>query len=483
MIVRVLRLSFAIGALVGFAWIVRFWGSQLRSGAERGAASSGEVPLSDPTGRVFEPLPPGLLDTGAGVGLLLLAGYLAGRLCSRLKLAAVTGYLLLGVLVGPQVLGIIRAEEIGYLTLVNDLAISLIALTAGGEIRLSFLRESWKQVSTIAIVEAGGVLAGCLVLAPLVLSGAGIISDPWTAPSLAIAALVAVIAVANSPAIVVAVINELNARGTVSKLALAVTVCKDLLLVVVFTVTLALAATAVLGADESAGASAVVKDIAVHLGGSLVAGLVVGVVLAYSTRAFRQHLVFFVVFACFAIALGSEALHLEPLIVAIVAGMLMENLFGEVTEELFESIEELSLPVYCVFFGVAGTKLDLVSLADVWPWALVFVAGRAALVWATTTGACLLVETPRSCKQWLWSGFIPQAGIAVALATIVNEQFENEDFAEPLFGFILAIIAVHQLVGPVVFRLGLVLSKDDEPEARTQSGGETQADESRPQVE
>ena len=417
--------------------------------------------MSDALGRSYEPLPRDLLRTGASVGLLLLGAYLAGRIMARLKLAMVTGYLLFGVFIGPDVLGIVSEGEIGYLTLANDLAISLIALTAGGEIRFSFIMKAWKRVVAIATTEIAGVAIGIAALMVGILPVIGLTTDHFSAETLALGAIIGTIAAANSPAVVIAVIAELKARGTTSQLALAITVCKDLLLVVMFTVVLAVGAGAVISGSEGS-ASEVAKSLAIHLGGSIVAGVIVGLIMAWYVHKVHAHLPFFLLFACFGIALLSEAFHLEALIVAVVAGMMMENIWPEESEPLFEGLEELSLPVYCVFFAVAGLKLDLNSLAELWKWAMLIVAARGVAVWASTELGARLTRVDAHERRWLWSAFVPQAGIAIALATIVQETFGSLSFGETLFNLLVSTIALNQLVGPVLFKFGLTRS-DEEP--------------------
>jgi len=464
------RMILALVAVVVLAWSSAKW---------TGARPAPETPALDAVGRVVEAPAPGLLGAGGAVGLLLLGSWMLGRLVKPLGLPMVTGYLIFGVLVGPAVLGLVTKQEIGYLTLINDLAVSLIALTAGGEIRISFLKKAWKRIVTVAAVEMVTVFVGVFALMLLVLPAVGIVERSQTAVLLTLAGVIATIATANSPAVVIAVITELRSRGPMSKLALTVTVCKDMGLVVLFTVALSLAVAAANRAEpapETEQASAqvdsgapagadpapakkqdsIVKTLALHLGGSLVAGIVVGLVMSWYMHKIKAHVPLFVVFACFGIALLSEALHLEALLVAVVAGMLMENVWGELSEELFDHIEELSLPVYCVFFAVAGLKVNLESLADMWAWALAIVLVRGFLVWLGTWGGCRLSKTEPQVTRWGWTAFVPQAGVALALASIVEQSTKGFPFGEKLYDLLLALIAIHQLVGPMLFRLGLV---------------------------
>src|SRR5690606_29237590 len=106
--------------------------------------------------------PPGLVETGASLGVLLLGAWLAGRIFASFGLPRITGYIALGVIVGPDILNIVTLEQSPYLRLVNDLAIVVIALTAGGEIKLDFLRRGARTISSITLVQSAVILGTVL---------------------------------------------------------------------------------------------------------------------------------------------------------------------------------------------------------------------------------------------------------------------------------------------------------------------------------
>lgn len=447
---RLFKLVAALSALLGFTWLARM----------APQAGSIEGTFRDALNRGFETPDPGLMGAGASLGLLLLGGWLAGLIVSQFGIARVTGFLLFGVLVGPDVLDVVQKGEIVYLTLINDLAVSLIALTAGGEIRLQFLRDAWKQVLAIAVSVTVFVGAAVFMLILLAAPAIGMTSGQFSAATIVVAALLGTISTSNSPAIVIALIAELGARGPMSRLALAVTVCKDMFLVVLFSIVLAISAGAIGGGAEATqeeGLLPVAIPLVQHLVGSVAVGAVVGLLMAAYMHWVRAHVPIFIVLACFGIALMSEALHLEALLVAVTAGMLMVNAFEESSGALFESVEELSLPVYCLFFAVAGIKIDLSIIGAMWHWALLAVAVRGGALWVGSQVGCRLSGVdPGPVRTWLWTAFVPQAGVSVALATIINETFQHQSFGPMLFNLIMAMIALHELAGPMLLKIGLL---------------------------
>ncbi len=479
----VVKLIFALVSLVAFAMLVRL----------APVLGAHESVRKDLFGISFEPPGQALLRTGASLGLLLIGGWLAGRIVASFGIAKVTGYLVFGALVGPYVLGAIGHDEVEYLTLINDLAIALIALTAGSEIRVQFLKESWLKVLLLTISQLVCVIVLIFFLMLLVLPIIGIATNDHFPMLAAIALIVATVAALNSPVVVIAVIAELRAHGPMCKLALAVTVCKDMPLVILFAIVLAMGSLVIGQADsssanqssfmatlESDGAppitspsSAADPDQALdqpesqdvlsmaapvvqHLIGSLVIGAIVGIFMAAYMHWIGAHVPIFIVFSCFGIALMSEAMHLEALLVAVTAGMLMQNVWPESSEAMFESVEELSLPVYCVFFAVAGLRVDLGVVATMWHWAMLAVLARAAAVWLGIHLGCRVSGVEKGVvRTWLWTAFIPQAGVSIAFATIARDTFQDHAFSVIMFNLLMTMIAIHELIGPIFLKIGL----------------------------
>lgn len=185
-----LRLFLILLVLLGFAYAGQQWAYS--TALEEDVPSASQVedagPLVDLLGKPFAPTPNALIDTGAGVGLLLLGAWISGLLIARVGLPQIVGYLLFGVICGPGLLDLINKEELGYLEIVKDLAIALIALTAGGEMRLDVLRKSLRGISLIAIIEMSAVGLGVGAFAAMVIPRLGIEGLEGTASVIALAA-------------------------------------------------------------------------------------------------------------------------------------------------------------------------------------------------------------------------------------------------------------------------------------------------------
>ncbi len=408
------------------------------------------------------------------IGLLMIGAYLAGALFARIRLPRISGYLIFGILLGPSFWQMVTGSDefalIGpaqvsgkapALQFVSDLAIALIALTAGGEIKLRWLKDQLGRISIITGIKLLGVWT---VLSVAVFFFESMIPGVAEAPlelRIVMALLVGLVAAANSPAVVMALINETGARGPLSQTTLAVTIAKDMAMVVLFAAALAIGK-GVLDEQTTISGTFLIA-VAVQLLGSLLIGVLLGLVMAWYVHRVNDHLLIFVIGSCLFIALLGEqyftitgqTVHLEPLLIALAAGLLLENLWPEQSEPLFQSIESMSLPVYCGFFAVAGAKLNLATIVDLWMVVLGLVLLRAGAVWLTVTGAARLTACDPAWRNKLWLGFLPQAGIALALATIIAKAFPDLPAAQKMNEVLIGMVAINEIVGPIGLRWSL----------------------------
>jgi Kef-type K+ transport system membrane component KefB len=499
----------AIAAIIVLALIARYL-----------ARDSGAGELIDALGLPFYRPSSGLLETGAGLGVLLLGAWLLGKIVSQFGLSKITGYLVFGILAGPGVgawiLGegstwLITKEQSDNLSLANDLAIALIALTAGGEIRFSFLRQSLKAITLIMTIEFVLVMVGTTALMVSLLHRGGALDDYGGLTTVVlVATVIGIVAATNSPGVIMAMISETRADGPMARIALSVAVCKDLLLIIAFGLALAFATNSILAsvdvseeqlanqiaaqdqvadADEgdeqlepadqpevpveteipeaiveAAGSqqTSVLWTLTKQLGGSMLVGILVGVALALYVSKFGAYLPIILVFGSLAVALISKELGLKPLVVGLTAGLAMSNVFHTVAHDFFKQVEELTVPVYALFFALAGAKVNPSLLGDVWVFVVLLVSIRAAGIYIGTTAGAKLSKVEEPAATWMWTAMLPQAGISLALAVVVSEQLSDfPTLAEKIYNILLCSIAINELIGPVLFKVGLVKAGED----------------------
>lgn len=387
------------------------------------------------------------------IGYLLLAAYLGGKSAKALGLPRITGYLVVGVLVGPYASALLQRDVLAAARVVEGIAVALIALAAGGELRIAWVKQNARRVAVLVALGMAMVWIGVFALLLLGRSWFPFLDGASFVEAVAIAIVFGAIAVSCSPMVTLAVLNENRADGPLSRTTLGVVILMDIAVIVLFAASLA-AARSILGGEQ--GGASLATVLARELGGSIVAGFVVGAGVILFLRTIGRDVAVFVLGLCYGISQLSDALHLEPLLVALAAGFVVENFSGGLGHRLIEGVERMALPIFALFFAVAGAKVDLGALATVGPLAVLVALVRAVLMRAgTRLGARLSGADPVVARD-LWLGLISQAGVSLALAATVARAFP--EWGGSLQAMVLAMIAVHELVGPVVFQRALARS-------------------------
>lgn len=390
-------------------------------------------------------------STAMALGFLLLAAHIGGQVAKVAGLSRVTGYILLGLVVGPGALGLLSGVQVRELRFLNDVAIALIALTAGGELRLARLRGAGRYMLSVTLAEMTAVFT---LVAGTVLALSSFL--PFTAGrDLALVVTIAMvfgsIAIANSPSVAIAVITDTKSEGPVSTTVLGVTVIKDVLVIVAFAVALTVAHT-VLTPGRSFELDFALT-LAWEIGGSLVVGAAIGAGVAAWLRWVRAHMVLFTLGVAWLIVELAGALHLEVLLLALVAGFTLENLLPVEGTEFVEALEAASLPIYALFFSLAGASVHLEALVTLWVWVVLLVAVRTAAIYLGTRAGATLGGAPEPVRRYAWFGFISQAGVTLGMVTIVARSFPT--WGEELRALFVAMVAVHEIVGPIALSWAL----------------------------
>jgi Kef-type K+ transport system membrane component KefB len=396
------------------------------------------------------------------LGCLVVGGVLAGELARRARLPRITGYLVLGMAIGPYAIGLQTVDDSAVLRLFEELALGLIALTAGGEFRLQGLGSRLPALLWITVMQCvavvavvGGAMWAVFTAYPIVghLDGGGM---------LAAAAVVGVIAAASSPATTIAVITETRARGVVVDTVLGVTILKDLVILLLYTFVEVLARALTEGSPVTLR---LLHGTGLEILLSLVAGGVLGLLLGAYVQRVHRHLELVVVLVALASAELAHGAGLEHLIVCMAAGFVVRNLYPRAATGFLDALERSSPPIYVVFFGLVGAGLDLAVVLAVGAPALLYVGLRLAATAFLTRGGALLAGSPPQVVRYAWMGFVAQAGLSLGLAVRLAARLPG--LGPPLATLVVAAVVINQLAGPVLWERALRASGEAGPTAAT----------------
>ncbi|MCC7381728.1 MAG: cation:proton antiporter [Deltaproteobacteria bacterium] len=384
------------------------------------------------------------------LGLLMVGGEIGGRLVSYVGLPRLTGYLTVGVLAGPHVFGAFSTKSVKDLTLVNGLALALIALQAGAELTTEMIRRGFKSMVASTVVQAA--TQPILIGAAFVLLARQL---PFTR-ELSLTQLIAlggvwgVIALSKSPAATLALIGETRSSGPLTEHVLSVVVLLDAVVLALFALALELARTALV--PEAAFSVGELLQLGQDIFASIAAGTTFGLLIALYFRLISGDKLLFVLAAGYGITAACAYLHYDTLLVFVSAGFVVTNLTRQ-GPQLIEACERLSTAVMVVFFATAGAKLDLEVLRQGWSVALTLVVARIAVTWLTCQPAHRFARDAEVVRRYGFLGFVSQAGVTIGLTMLAAERLPG--VGAGLATLSIAVVGINELIGPILFKLGL----------------------------
>jgi Kef-type K+ transport system membrane component KefB len=389
-------------------------------------------------------------------GFLILAAYTIGEIAKAIHMPKIVGYLAAGLLFGPSALNTVTATATDELQPVSSLAIALIALLAGAELKWSEVRESGATIFKILASELSVGFLALFGLLMLLRDHVPFLGNAGLSQVIAFSILFASIAIVHSPAVTMALLSETGARGPVARTTLGIVLLSDVVVVLLFSGALTLARHLVppTGADVAVIS---VGMVAWEILGAILIGALLGGAVAVYLRFVHRELFLFALIVAFFGAEITRLAHVETLLAMLTAGFVMENVSrGGEGAALRHAMERSAAPVFVVFFALAGAHMAIADIRALWFLIFPIVIVRIGAIFLGTRIGARWARVPGPEGRYAWMGLVSQAGVAIGLATVVGQVYPNR--GAQLQTVFLAVIAVNETLGPILFRQALVRS-------------------------
>jgi Kef-type K+ transport system membrane component KefB len=318
------------------------------------------------------------------------------------------------------------------------------------------LKELGRAVLLIALGEAqlAAVLVtlGCIAVLPFLLKSDG----AFLTMVVPLAVLLGALASPTDPSATLAVIHQYKAKGLVSFSIMASAAVDDALGIINFSLGTVIASFLV--AHGSGHLSSLYEPI-VAIGGAVVLGAFAGVAFHFIPRLLRAEsdglllvLVVALLMVCYGVA---SAFGLDQLLATMSMGMVVVN-FGWSRDRVFRLLEEYIEPlVFVLFFTISGMLLDIQILFRFLPLVLLFVVFRS---FGKLTGAYVgatLGRASRRVRKYVGWGLIPQGGIVIGLALVLQKDPAFAELSNILLSVIIGATVLHELIGPLAAKLAI----------------------------
>ena len=415
------------------------------------------------------------------ISICALSGLLMSRVCKLLKLPAVTGYLIAGILVGSFCLGRIELggyhlgfgasdfSDIAVLSIVSEIALGFIAFSIGSEFRLSELKKTGKQATVIGIFQAIATSAVCVAVLIgvhyLLIETTGV--DYLPIPAVLI---LSAIATATAPAATLMVVRQYKARGPLTNLLLPIVALDDAVGLVVFAVLFGVAK-AVQGGNLNL--ISIIVEPLVEIVASLLLGALVGFVLSKLEKVFhsnsnRLSLVITFVFATVALTqlknlhIGEVHVGFSSLLTCMMCGTVFCNVC-ECSNEMMSRADGWTKPLLIVFFVISGAELDLsVFLKPIFVLiGLAYIVARCIGKYFGAMVSAKATKCSSDIVKYLGITLFPQAGVALGMvSTVCSDGLISASIANVVRFVILFAVLVYEIFGPVATKWALTRAGD-----------------------
>ena len=390
------------------------------------------------------------------MGSMLIAGYLAGVLATRLGFPRITGYMIAGIFMNPSVLPIFHRNTVDTLNFITPVVLGVISYMIGGGLRLDAVRKLGRAILSITIFQGltPFLLTVFLIagLGPYVLQIPG---DGKISTFIPMALVLGAIAASSAPAAIVAIIHECRAKGPVTTTSLAVLALTDAFTVIAFAIAMGIGRALVDG-NWAMGAGDILIAPLLHILGSVAAGLVFGYVMLKVLIGLRTTLGLLPsVSAGILILTGvSEACGLSSILANMAAGFVVVN--GSGREEMITVLERIEDVLFVFFFVLNGMYIEILTFKAAGILMVLIMAGRKIGKYTGARIGAAIIGAPEPLRKFPGLLLLPKAGLTLGLAFLARQAFPS--FGPLLFNALLASTIINMLLTPPLAKYALIKS-------------------------
>lgn len=421
------------------------------------------------------------------LGILLLLGLLSTRVMKKVKMPNVTGYLIIGLLIGIVCIILDRTNttqqfqeeslsdslyKINYF--VSPIALGFIALSIGEEFRIEKMKQTGKKMALITCLQA--------FMAVIFVDVAIIIACSLMNLSLSIAICLGAIATATAPAATLMVIHQYKAKGPLVDTLLPVVAFDDAIGLVIFAISVSIAKTIVGGGNINIVSILLLPLINVI--GSILLGLILGFLLHFTMKYFESRNNHMVIVICFTllgvgtclllntIKVNGESLDFSSLLTCMMIGAVYVNTSKKEENQILsrdiELMDRWTPFLFTLFFVLSGCHLataasDIISTSTndlIIFFIIIFVIYLVARSLGKYFGSfigCKITKQDENITKYLGFTLLPQAGVAIGMANTISQMdvFQKDNISNIIVTVVLCATLVYELIGPLLTKYSL----------------------------
>ncbi|MCF7870764.1 MAG: cation:proton antiporter [Candidatus Omnitrophica bacterium] len=388
-------------------------------------------------------------DPILSLAVIFIVGFFLSKIVSKLKVPTITTYVLLGIVLSPNLLGVISPRILNASDIFSNVVLGIIAFSLGKSLSFDIFKQIGKPVIVISLTAS--LIPWVLVASFLWI----VFNQPF-----AVALVFGAIAAATDPATTVAVTQEYRSKGGFTDTLLGIVAVDDLWALIIFGFSFALAQASSI---QSVNSFPVFKELLIALieiGGSLLIGVLVALIFNFFLRFVRNardRLIYTLGFLFLAVGLAI-VFKMSILLACMFFGAFFVNA-NQASSYIFETVNDITPPLYLIFFVLAGAQLKLdVFIATISLIAAIFILRILGKIVGSFFGA-KLTRSPANIQKYMGMALLPQAGVALGCALVVKHHL-NSSWGDLILTATVGTTVFFELLGPLTTKLSLVKAEN-----------------------
>ncbi len=376
--------------------------------------------------------------------------FIVGKLVSKIKLPAILGWLLTGMILGPHAFGVVNDAVLNahwYEPIMHILE-CVVGLLIGTELVWKKIKKSGKQIIITTLTQSLGTFFVVSLVFGVVFYFVGF--------PIYLAFIFGGIALATAPAPALSIVREFKTDGPVTKTLIPMAALDDMVGVIVFFSTISIISANL--SEQKLPAYMILLVVLLPIIIGIVVGLLAGVVLK---RERSTKVTVLLLSATILISAGvgfifNDLVLPKPVLNFMLIGMAFSATFSNmISEERLEQIMNSFNPILGISMIVVilnlGTPLDYHLILGAGLFTAIYIISRAVGKYGGALFGAVITDSPETVKKYLGLTLLPHSGVSLVFTGIAVSVLSGPapEYAKVIQGTIAAAAVINEVIAVI----------------------------------
>ena len=384
----------------------------------------------------------------------IVIAFLMGKLISKLKLPAILGWLITGMLLGPHALNLLSSSVLDSLwfSTSESLLECMCGLMIGTEMLWGQMKKSGSQILFTTLTESLGTFLVVSLVFGIIFATTGV--------PVYLAFLFGGIALATAPAPSLSVVNEFKTAGPVTRTLIPMAALDDLVGALVFFSVVAVVSAQLSTEGISIPVMLFLVFLPVFIG--VATGFITGKILQHTrTRGCTLTVMLLMLVVSAGIGFAINSVLSNPILNFMLIGMAYSTVFANmVTKEQLDDMMRVMNPVISFALIVAilnlGAPLDYHLIFGAGLYTAVYIIARAIGKYSGAWFGATVTHAPDTVRKYLGFTLLPHSGVSLVFTSIAVSILAGPapECASIIQGTIAAAAVINEVIAVFMAKKG-----------------------------